>query len=196
MDDYAADVIGLLNVLGIKRAVLGGVSMGGYVAFAILRRMPDVVQALILADTRAGADTLDAKMQRRGMLALLDREGASGVAREMMPRLLGVTSQAERPQVEATVRQTIKQQSSAAIRGAILRMMDRADSMPLLAQVTAPTLIIVGEEDEITPESEARKMAEAIGQAELQLLPKCGHLSSLECPELFASHLAAFVCRL
>lgn len=196
LDDYAADVIGLLHELGIARAVIGGVSMGGYVTFAILRRAPELVHGVILADTRAGADTLEAKGQRRGMLALLDREGPSGVAREMMPKLLGATSQAERPQVEATVRQTIKQQSAAAIRGAIVRMMDRPDSVPLLARITAPTLIMVGQEDEIAPEVEAKRMADAVARAELQVLPNCGHLSSLECPDLFSSHVAAFVARL
>lgn len=196
MDDYAVDVIGLMHELGVTGAVVGGVSMGGYVTFALLRRAPELVKGLILADTRAGADTLEARGQRRGILALLDREGPSGVAREMMPKLLGTTSRAERPEIEATVRQTIKQQSASAIRGAIIRMMDRPDAMPLLVRVTVPTLVMVGEEDEIAPETEARRIVEAVPHAELQVLPKCGHLSSLERPELFSTHLAAFVSRL
>ena len=93
MDDYADDVIDLLRELDIQSPVVGGLSMGGYVTFAVLRRTPALARAVILADTRASADTPEGRANRRGMLALVDREGPSGVARDMMPKLLGTTSQ-------------------------------------------------------------------------------------------------------
>ena len=90
--DYAADVVDLLEELGITRAVIGGCSMGGYAALALYQSAPQLFDGLVLANTRAGADSPEARANRRSMLALVDREGPSGVAREMMPKLLGKTT--------------------------------------------------------------------------------------------------------
>lgn len=130
------------------------------------------------------------------MLALVDREGPSGVAREMMPRLLGKSTQELNPAVEAQVRRLIKQQSPVAIRGAIHRMMHRPDSTALLAQITVPTLVIVGEEDELTPPEESRRIAEAVPGATLVTIPAAGHLSNLEQPDAFNAALTAFLAKL
>src|SRR5688572_21573323 len=132
IDDYATDVVDLLRELEIAKVVLVGLSMGGYVTLAVLRRAPEVVSAVVLADTRAGADTPEGRGNRRNMLALLDREGPQGVARDMMAKLIGRTSSVERPEVESVVRRLIKQQPPEAIRGAIHRMMERPDSGDVL----------------------------------------------------------------
>src|SRR5262245_59884297 len=100
IDDFASDVVSLLAELGITEAVLGGISMGGYATFAILRHFPHVANALILADTRVGADSPEGRANRRGLIAIVDREGPSGVAREMMPKLLGKTTRETNFQVE------------------------------------------------------------------------------------------------
>lgn len=196
MDDYARDAVDLLGEMGIARAVIGGCSMGGYAAFAVLRHAPALAEGLVLADTRAGADSLETRAARRAMLALVDREGASGVARDMTAKLLGETTRAHDTSIESTVRRLIKQQSPEAIRGAIARMMDRPDSTPFLAGLTLPTQVIVGEEDELTPVEESRKMAEAIPGARLDIIPGAGHLSNLEQPERFNAVLAAFLASL
>lgn len=193
MDDYAEDVVDLLEALGIARAVVGGCSMGGYATFAVLRRAPDLVEAVVLADTRAGADSQEGRASRKSMLVLLDREGPSGVAREMLPKLLGTTTRAVNPTVEATVRRLIKQQSPEAIRGAILRMMDRTDSMPLVSALRVPALVIVGEEDELTPVAESRRMADVIPGARLEVVARAGHLANLEQPEPFNAALGSFL---
>lgn len=196
MDEYASDVIALLAELGINRAVIGGLSMGGYATFAILRRDPHLAEALVLADTRVGADSPEGRANRRGMIALVDREGPSGVAREMIPKLLGKTTRDTNPQVEPVVRHLINRQSPLAIRGGILRMMQRPDSTPLLSTTTVPTLVIVGAEDEITPPAESQRIADAIPGATLVVIPDAGHLSSLECPDKFNEALATFLTRL
>lgn len=196
IDDYAADVIDLLAELGVGGAVVGGLSMGGYVTFAVLRRAPELVAGVVLADTKAGADSLEARANRKSMLALLEREGPSGIAREMMPRLLGPASLAERPDLESGVRRAIKQQSAAAIRGALLRLMDRPDATPQLAAIRVPTLVVVGADDVVTPVGEARKIAERIAGAELVVLENSGHLSNLEQPAAFTRTLSAFLSRL
>ncbi|HUE90104.1 MAG TPA: alpha/beta fold hydrolase [Vicinamibacterales bacterium] len=193
IDDYAADVVDLLHELEVSSAVIGGCSMGGYAALAVVRRAPALVRALILIDTRAGADTPEGRANRRGMLAVLDREGPAGIARDMMPTLLGTTTLTERPDVEPVVRRLVKQQSAAAVRGGIHRMMTRPDSSEVLQNVKVATLIIVGEEDTLTPPEEARKMAAIVPQAELVVLPRTGHLPSLEQPEAFNDALSAFL---
>lgn len=193
MDDYAADVTSLLGELGITRAVIGGCSMGGYATFALLRRAPDLATGLVLADTRMGADTPEGRANRRGMLALVDREGPSGVARDMMPKLLGQTTRASDPTVESTVRRLIKQQSPDGIRGAITRMMDRVDATAVLSGVRVPTLIVVGEEDELTPVEESRRMATVVPGARLEIVPGAGHLPNLEQPAAFNAILVSFL---
>lgn len=196
MSDYADDLADLLDELGIARAVVGGASMGGYATLAFLQASADRVDGLVLANTRAGADSPEARANRRNMLALLDREGPSGVAREMMPKLLGKTTRETNPEAEAAVRRLIKQQSPVAIRSAIHRMMHRPDSTPLLATVQVPTLVVAGDEDELIPIDESRAIASAVRNATLLLIPRAGHLSNFEQPGPFNDALTAFLTRL
>lgn len=194
--DYAVDVIDLLRELNLSHAVVAGLSMGGYVSFALLRQAPEMVRALVLADTRAAADTSEARANRRSTLALVDREGSSGVAREMPAQLLGSTTREHRPDLEATVRRIIKQQSPSAIRSAVVRLIDRPDSTPLLGTIHVPCLVIVGDEDVVTTPDEVRRMADAIPAAELSVIPGAGHLGNLEQPALFGSAVSTFLARL
>lgn len=196
IDDYATDVVDLLNELGIRPAVVGGCSMGGYVTFAILRKAPKLVRALVLADTRGAADSSQGRANRRSMLALLDRESASGVARDMLPKLLGKTTREERSDIESNIRRLIKQQSPRAIRGAILRMMERPDSFSTLKSCSAPAVVIVGDEDTLTPVDESRQITDALQTAELVILPRVGHLANLEDPDAFNAALTRFLSRL
>ena len=194
--DYADDVVDLLAELSVERAVIGGCSMGGYAAFALLQSKPELIEALVLADTRATADSPEARANRRSMLALVDREGPQGVAKDMMPKLLGNTTRETNQTAEATVRRLIKQQSPVAIRGAIDRMMHRPDSTALLATIDVPTLVIVGEEDTLTPVAGIERMAQAIKGSKLVKIPGAGHLSNLEQPDAFNHALSAFLLSL
>lgn len=196
MDDYGADIVDLLRELQIPSAVVGGCSMGGYAAFSVVRRAQDVVRALVLIDTKATADTPEGRANRRSMLALLDREGPSGVARDMMPKLLGKTTLDDRPDVEPLVRRLVKQQAANAVRGGIQRMMTRPDSSSVLEQLDIPVLIIVGEEDVLTPPDDARKMAALASKAQLVVLPRAGHLPNLEDPKAFNHALSTFLSAL
>jgi pimeloyl-ACP methyl ester carboxylesterase len=196
IDDYALDVIDLLRELGMGSAVVGGCSMGGYVTLAVLRRAPYLARAVVLADTRGGADTPEGRANRRSMLALLEREGPSGVARDMIPKLLGSTTLQERADVEPLVRRLIKQQSPEAIRGAVLRMMQRPESFAVVKGLSVPTLILVGDEDVLTPVEESRRLLAENPKAELVVLPQTGHLANLEQPAAFNAVLRAFLGRL
>ena len=196
MDDYGRDVIDLLQELSISSAVIGGCSMGAYAAMAIARLAPALVRSLVLIDTRASADTPEGRANRRAMLALLDREGPSGVARDMMPKLLGKTTLDQRHDIEPVVRRLVKGQSAAALRGGIQRMMARPDSSSTLQQLTTPMLVVVGEEDLLTPPEEAQKIAALNAKAQLHVIPRAGHLPSLEDPHAFNAVLARFLSAL
>ena len=192
MEALAGDVVALLDALEIEQAAIGGLSMGGYVALALFRAAAERCGALILADTRPQADTEDGRDGRRKMLALVRDGGSSAVVEEMLPKLLGETSRAGRPELQAEVRRIAVMNSRAAIAGAIEAMMTRADSTDLLPQVSRPALVIVGEEDVITPPADAEAMQRLLPRSRLVTLAGAGHLSNLEVPDAFASALADF----
>ncbi|MCU1381522.1 MAG: hypothetical protein JWL71_219 [Acidobacteria bacterium] len=193
VDDYAGDVIDLLDALHVTQAAVVGLSMGGYVAFALLRLAARYVQALVLADTRSQADTPEGIAGRMRLLQLLEDHGPSAVAEEMVPKLLGQTSLTTRPAVEAYVRSLALASSTEAIAGALRALMTRPDATPLLAAIHVPTLIIVGEEDTVTPPAASEQMQQAIAGSELVRIPQAGHLSNLERPDVFTAALAGFL---
>jgi pimeloyl-ACP methyl ester carboxylesterase len=196
MDAFATHVNQELDRLGIGRAVVGGLSLGGYVAFGVLRQRPERVRALILADTRAGADSDQVREGRLRMLRTLEERGPSGVFEEMRPKLFGATTHADRPAVVASAKGLAESQTPAAIEGAIRAMRDRPDSTPQLGAIAVPTVVVVGEEDALTPPSESEGMQAAIPRATLVRLPHAGHLSNLETPEAFNAAVSAFLSTL
>jgi 3-oxoadipate enol-lactonase len=193
IDDYAEDLVGLLDHLGIDRVVLGGLSMGGYGAFAALRRAPDRVQGLVLADTRAQADGESARASRDAMIEVLAQGGASAVFERMEAGLLGATTRASRPDVVTRVRDMALAQPVDGIRRGIQRLKSRPDSTPLLSAITFPTLVIVGEEDQITGVDVAREMHRQVRGADLAIISGAGHLSNLEQPGGFNEVLFRFL---
>ena len=193
MDDCAADVIDLLDALHIENAVIGGLSMGGYVTFALFRHAPRYFRGMVLADTRPQADTPEAAEGRKRLLAVVREKGAAAVADEMLPKLLGETTRRSRPDIVAHVGDLVRSNSPDAIAGAISALMSRPDSTSLLSSIHCPTLILVGEEDTLTPPPLSQDMQRAIGGAELVVVPRAGHLSSIEQPEVFNAALAQFL---
>jgi pimeloyl-ACP methyl ester carboxylesterase len=193
IDDYAGDVVDLLDALHVDGAVFGGLSMGGYVVFAILRHAARYVQGLILADTKSQADTPDGVEGRKRMLRLVQEKGPAAVAEDMIPKLLGDTTRRERPEVVERVRALVLSSSADAIAGAVRAMMTRPDSTPLLPTIHVPTLVVVGTEDAVTPLSAAEELHRGIGGSELVQIPGAGHLTNLERPELFQAALARFL---
>lgn len=193
MDGYARDVLALLAALGIDCAVFCGVSMGGYVTFGILREQPSRVAGLVLADTRSGADSEEAREGRRRMLDVLVKGGPPAVADQMVPKLLGATTLETRPDLVADVRQMIEAQSRPAIASALRALMSRPDSTQQLRAIEVPALIVVGEEDALTPPAESERMQAAIPGAALERVPHAGHLSNLENPDAFNAAVRAFL---
>lgn len=193
LDDYADDLLALLDHLEIDRATIGGLSMGGYVTFALFRKAAERFESLILADTRPQADTPEGRDGRRKLLHVLETRGPSAVADEMLPKLLGESSRRHRPEVVAYARQLIVANGVEGIGAGIEAMMTRPDSTGDLARISQPTLIVAGEEDGLTPPADAEAMQLQIARSRLVLLPGAGHLSSLETPEAFSLALADFL---
>jgi 3-oxoadipate enol-lactonase len=193
MDDFAAVVVDLLDALHIEEAVVGGLSMGGYATFALFRLAPRYFRGMVLADTRPQADTPEGVEARRRMLALVRDKGPDAVADEMIPKLVGETTRSSRPEIVARVRELIRESSADTIADAITALMTRPDSSPLLAAIHCPTLVVVGEEDAITPPALSQQMHAAIGGSQYAAIPGAGHLSSLERPQAFNDVLADFL---
>lgn len=193
MDKMAADVRGLMSSLGVGKAVLVGLSMGGYVSLAFYRNYPGSVLAMVLADTRASADTREARERRLKSAERAEREGARAIAEDMIPMLLGRTTLETRPQVIERVRAMIEGNSPIGIAGAQRGMAERRDSTPLLEAINFPTLILAGDEDTLTPVDEAAGLCAGIRGARLRVLEGAGHLSNLEKPDEFNSVLIEFI---
>jgi pimeloyl-ACP methyl ester carboxylesterase len=193
MDQYADDVIAVLDAARVDRATIVGLSMGGYIAFALWRHAPQRLRALVLADTRAGADAPDTRQRRRELMGLAHSSGVDAVLERQLVGLLGKTTRDRRPDVESLVRTSASSATVDGILGALEAMLARPDSMPTLPTITVPTLVIVGEEDAITPPKEARSLQQAIPRSRIEVLAGAGHLSSVERPAAFNAVLSEFL---
>ncbi|MEU6642026.1 alpha/beta fold hydrolase [Saccharomonospora sp. NPDC046836] len=187
LDDAARDVVALLDRLELDRVVLGGCSMGGYVTLAVLRTAPERIGGLVLIDTRATADTDEARATRLATAERAESEGvASWLAEAMLPNLLAAETLRSRPEVVGATRELIEAQQPAGVAWAQRAMAARPDSMDALRGADVPVLVIVGEQDAVTPPDAARAMAEALPSARLVEIPGAGHLTPLEAPDRVA----------
>jgi pimeloyl-ACP methyl ester carboxylesterase len=193
MERIADDGAALLDHLGIDRAVVGGCSMGGYAALAFVRRHPQRLDGLVLQDTRAGADSAEAKANRAALAEKVLAEGASAAVDAFLPKLVGETTKRQRPQVVEAVRERILATPPAAIAAALHGLAARADSRETLPTIDVPTLVLVGAEDVLTPPAEAATMAGAIPRARLDVVPGAGHLANLENPGATNAALRAYL---
>lgn len=195
LDEVADDVAAMLDARRVDGpVVVGGLSMGGYVAMAFLRRHRERVAALVLADTKAGADPPDAVANRERIAAEVAEAGsAKRLAEDLLPKLVGKTTLTSRALVLGRVRALAEAAPPAAVAWAQRAMAARPDSFETLRAVDVPTLVVVGEEDELSPVGDAEAMAAAIPGARLVVLPEAGHLSAVETPEAFDAALLEFV---
>ncbi len=190
---YAEGVRGLLDRLGLERVVLGGVSMGGYVAFGCMRLFPDRVSGLVLANTRPDADTEETRENRNNMARRVADEGVEVLIELQMRRLLARDTLEKNEEVVEEVRNMILESSPGGVVAALGAMRERPDSTPLLGEIEVPTLVIGGEEDEISSPEVMGAMAEKIPGSRHVTLPRAGHLSNLEAPEGFNAALTEFL---
>jgi len=192
---YADLVAGLLDRLGLDQVVLGGLSMGGYVAFAFLRQYAERVSALILADTRAEADTTAVYERRTDQQDQVARVGTTALIETLLAGLLSDHTKDSRPDLVEQVRRLMANPPMGFI-GALEAMKHRPDSTEELATISVPTLVIVGEDDTLSPPDVAREMHERIKGSKLAVLPRAGHLSNLEAADEFNAAVARFLAEL
>jgi 3-oxoadipate enol-lactonase len=196
MDQYADDLVGLLDHLDIESAAVCGLSMGGYVAMAMWRRHPARMRALVLCDTRMGPDTEVARERRNDVIALANREGAGAIARAQIGGLVGASTRQRAPDVEASLLAMMARQPVAGIVGALGALRDRPDSRETLRSISVPTLVLVGDEDALTPPADAQAMLDALPEsaaARLQVIAGAGHVTCLERPAAVTHALADFL---
>jgi pimeloyl-ACP methyl ester carboxylesterase len=196
MDRYADDVAGVLDALQIERAVVVGLSMGGYVAFALWRRHRGRVRAFVLADTRAVADTVDTVAKRRELIEIAETQGSAGVANAQIAGLISAATRDKRPDTYDAIHRMIAQAPVEGIVGAIEAMIERPDSTETCSGIDVPTLLIVGEEDAVTPAADARAILSAIAGSRLEVIRQAGHLSNVERAAAFNTVVGEFLASL
>lgn len=197
IDTMADDVAALMDARGIDRAVIGGLSMGGYVAMAMCRRHADRVLGLILASTKAGADTAPMRDNRERIARRLDADGdVSVLLDEVLPQLVGPTTLRQRALVYGRVRGLVQATPPHAAAWAQRAMAARPDSFDTLRASRMPTLVMAGDEDAVSSEADARAMVDALPNAELLVIPRSGHLIPVEQPELFNEAVGEFTAAL
>jgi len=195
MSTYADAVIGLLDDLGIQKAVVGGMSMGGYVLFNLVDRFPDRLQGAMFLMTRAAADDAAGK-EKRTLLAEEVGVGNRLIVPDAFSQVLFAPETPQKnPQLVAEVRQWMESTSPAGTVGGLLAMRDRDDSVAKLADVKLPSLVVGADKDVAVPLEHSRVLAEGLPNAELKIIPGAGHMANLEQPELFNGALIEFLQR-
>ncbi len=190
MEAIAADALALLDALKLDRAAVGGVSMGGYAAMALVRLAPARVSSLVLIDTQGTADDDAGKARREATAKDIEANGMAPQAVAMLPKLLSPhASDDTRRRVEAMIRSVDPTGAAAASRG----IAQRFDARELLSRFAGPALVVVGSQDVITPPAKATELAGLLAGSRLVELPGCGHLSNLEQPTQFNVALSEFL---
>ena len=193
MEDMARDVAALLESLDVSRPALGGLSMGGYVSLAFARLFPSNIRALLLADTRAQADTEEAKQNREQQAEKALSEGMEVIADGLLPKLLAPLTFNERPDIVQRVREMIVNTNPAGAAAVLRGMAQRQNHISFLSRIIVPTLILVGSEDTLTPVADSELMHREIGGSRLQIIEGAGHVSNLERTEGFNTPLVEFL---
>jgi pimeloyl-ACP methyl ester carboxylesterase len=196
MISLAEDICALLRSIDAIPCVLGGLSMGGYVALAFAREYMNDLKGLMLIDTRAEADTADGKAGRAKMIDLVRKAGSKAVADQMMPKMLAEKTAIEKPAVAQELRHIMEACPACTIEHALGAMRDREDFTEFLPSVSVPTLIIVGQHDAITPPKMADAMHQQIPRSKLATIPDAGHMSPMEQPGAVTRAMQEFLAKL
>ena len=193
VDIFADDLRALLDHLNMQQVTLVGFSLGGYIAFAFQRKYASRLHALVLADTRPQADTPEGKQGRENTAQTVLKDGVAGVAQATAPRMLAPATVQNHPNVVERVRSIMASTSVNGYVGDLRGLAERPDSTATLALISCPTLIVVGEQDAVTPPGDSQAMARAIKNTTLVTIPNAGHLSPMEQPQAFNDALRAFL---
>lgn len=192
MEKHACDLIRLCDELQIGKAFFAGVSIGGYILFELLRQSRERVAALVLANTRASAETQEGRANRQKSIELVQQRGPGPFIEDMLPRLLSPSTLTARQDLVSGVRRMMARMTVAGIVALQQGMASRPDSMPTLKMIHVPTLIIAGEDDTI-PMAEAEAMRQHVAGSRLEVVPRAGHYAAFEQPEDFGRLMRGFL---
>ncbi len=196
MDQYADDLATLLDALRVERTVVCGLSMGGYVAMAFWRRHRSRVRGLVLMDTRAGGDSPEGRARRDEMIAMARARGSAAVADAMITGMVGKRTREKCPEVVDAVHRMLERAPVEGVIGALQALRDRPDSTSTLGTIDVPTLVVVGDEDVLTPPSESALLHAAIRGSRFERIAGAGHVSNVERPAAVNHVLSEFLSSL
>jgi pimeloyl-ACP methyl ester carboxylesterase len=185
MAEMAADVSGLLETLGVRRAVIVGFSMGGYVALQMAIRHADQVAGLVLVDTRAEADSPAGRTARLELAAKVSKDGLEPLVAAQLPKQTTAHTNAKRPEVARVLGEWMRSQNVQAVVAAMQGMADRPDVRGRLAGLGLACLVISGEEDQVVPLDDAVRLAQHFRGSVFEAIPKAAHAAPLEDPDRF-----------
>jgi pimeloyl-ACP methyl ester carboxylesterase len=193
IEGAAGAISEFLAVLGLPKAVICGLSMGGYVALALARKHAEKLAGLILADTRAGVDDSTTRANRTKSITVASEKGTAALFEGMLPRVLSEQTRATKPDVVARIKSIAAKQPAPSTASALAALRDRPDANSGLKAIAVPTLVLVGEFDAVTPPLSAANLAAQIRGSTLAHIPGAGHLSNLENHEAFNAAVRAFL---
>jgi 3-oxoadipate enol-lactonase len=193
LEFFVDDLLALLDHLRIERAVLCGLSMGGYIVLRTAERNPERLRGLVLCDTRSEADSNEARLKRTAALKTIKQQGLDAFAEGFVKAVLAPVTLSQNPQLVETIKHAIRRNSPTGVCGALLAMASRTDTTASLSNIRVPTLLLVGEHDPLTPPAVARAMQQKIAGSTVHVIPAAGHLSNLENPAEFNRRLLEFL---
>ncbi len=193
MEKLAADLARICDSAGVGRAVFGGASIGGYVLMEFWRRYPQRVAGLMLCNTKAEADSPEARAARLKSAESVEQHGTEPFLDTMVPKLIGETTRTNRPDLVAAARKMMRKMSVPGAAALLRGMAERPDSFPSLKTINVPTLILAGDEDVPTPVEGARRMQQAIPGSRLEVISKAGHYAAFEQPEAAGRIMRGFL---
>ena len=193
MQKHASDVARVLEAAGVGKAAFVGCSIGGYILFEFWRRFRERVTSLALCDTRPQSDTADGRANRLKAAAAVLEQGTEPFIESMIPKLMGRTTLAARPDLVDSARAMMRKMSAEDISLVLRGMAERPDSVADLKSINVPTLIVIGEEDVLSTLADGELMRQNIAGSQLKVVPKAGHYAPWEQPELVGKVLRQFL---
>ena len=193
MDGFADDIVALLDALAIEKAVIGGMSMGGYILMNLLERHPERVRAACFIATRSNADDAAGRARRSAMAAEAERLGANPIIKIFAELLFAAETSQESPELIARVTSWMRTTSPKGLAGGLLAMRDRKDYTALLPTFRLPSLVIAGAEDRAAPPEAAQTIIDGLSDCRSRILGKAGHMVNMEQPEIFNETLISFL---
>ncbi|MGV9003874.1 alpha/beta fold hydrolase [Flavobacterium sp.] len=193
IDLFADDLIAIMDALNIKKAIICGLSMGGFIALNAIKRFPERFEALLLCDTQCIADSAEVREKRHCIIEQIKNEGANPFSEKFTKSVFHPDSLKNEKELVDNLRSTVFANSERALTAGLAALAERSETCSSLNAIKVPTLIICGRQDEVTPLSQSEFMHEHIEGSVLKIIENAGHVSNLEQPEDFNNYLKDFL---